>query len=109
MKDLNPWFVVTVLLAIAKYPIGARELNRTDPFGICFSDAAFKPLSVTSSSPFAMNLLLPFSDTSFGVIQGFASFEKYSSTSFDGVLPPTISPKQSKVPHSQPAGISLFN
>lgn len=34
ITDLKPWFVVTSLFAIAIYPIGARELNKTLPAGI---------------------------------------------------------------------------
>src|ERR1035437_7213918 len=33
MSAIKPWLIATGTSAIAKYPIGAREDNRTDPTG----------------------------------------------------------------------------
>ena len=56
MKDLNPWFVVTSLVEIARYPTGALELIKTVPSGYNFKLASFNPPIVTSISPFFINL-----------------------------------------------------
>ena len=54
MTLLKPWFVAKSFWAIATYPIGARDENKTDPLGINRAEEFFNPSLVNPFLPIRM-------------------------------------------------------
>src|ERR1019366_10014799 len=102
MSAIKPWLIATGPSAIARYPIGAREDNRTLPTGrrpeLILSSAFCEILRSVDSKTGALSR-----DKSFGVAQNTPPFHR-SVSAVLGVEPPTQRASFPISELSQPSG-----
>lgn len=89
-RAINPWFIATGMVAIAIYPMGARDDSSRVPAGRSPDEILDMPALVSLRSVFKRNGDAR-EEKSFGVVQWWIPPCQYSGSDVLGVAPPTHS------------------